>query len=109
MPNAITTPVPAPEQILAIARAMVAGQQAPGCSVKNRPLLPVLEILISAATVQADAVADNALDDCRPIPADIARDLAQACHRLGDIITAAAAAPDSVGWSLPSMTGQEWI
>jgi hypothetical protein len=108
MPSTLTTPT-TPEQILSVARAMVAGREALGCSAKNAPLLPVLEALISAATVQADAVADNAWDDCRPIPAEIARDLAQACHRLGDTITAAAAAPDASGWSLPSMTGKELV
>ncbi len=107
MPPTLTTP--APEQILAVARDLVAGQQAPGCSAKNAPMLPVLETLISAATIQADAIADNAWDDCLPIPAAIARDLAQACHRLGDTIAAAAAAPDASGWSLPSMTGQELV
>jgi hypothetical protein len=107
MPPTLTTP--APEQILAVARAMVAGQQALGCSPKNAPMLPVLEALIGAATVQADAIADNAWDDCRPIPAEIAKHLAQACHRLGDTITAAASAPDASGWSLPSMTGKELV
>jgi hypothetical protein len=107
MPPTLTTP--APEQILAVARAMVAGQQAPGCSLRNAPLLPVLEALIGAATAQANAIADNVWDDRLPIPAAIARDLAQACHRLGDTIAAAAAAPDASGWSLPSMTGQELV
>jgi len=107
MPPTLATS--APEQILAVARAMVAGQQAPGCSLRNAPLLPVLEALVSAATAQADAIADNAWDDLLPIPAAIARDLAQACHRLGDTIAAAAAAPDASGWSLPSMTGKELV
>ena len=109
MPIATTATPTASEQILAVARAVVAGQQSPVCGVKNAVLLPVLMALIDAATDQGNAIADNSWDDCRPIPAEIARDLTQSCHRLGDIITAAAAAPDAAGWSLPSMSGQEWV
>ena len=81
----------------------------PTAGVKNRPLLILLEQLTAACEPIADAIADNAWDDQRPIPADGAKHLAQALHRIADTITAAAAAPDCSGWSLPSMTGKELV
>jgi hypothetical protein len=100
---------PVAEQILEFTRNLVAGRPAFAGGPKNGPLLPVLRALVEAGTIQAAAIADNAWDDCRPIPAGIAKDLAEACHRLGDAITAAAAAPNAAGWSLPSMSGKEWV
>ena len=81
----------------------------PGCGIKNPPLLALLEALIDSATTTANAVADNCWDDCIPIPADRAKAMAEACYRLGSTITAAAAAPDCKGWSLPSMSGKELV
>jgi uncharacterized protein (DUF2336 family) len=108
MPNTLTA-TPAAERVLTAARGITAGLTTPS-STKNAPLLPVLRALVGAATIQADAIADNAWDDCLPIPEGVARELAEACHRLGDTITAAAAAaPDCTGWSLPSMTGREFV
>lgn len=77
--------------------------------VKNQPLLPLLDGLICAASATANAIADNAWDDQLPIPADGAKGLAQALHRIADTISAAASAPDCSGWSLPSMTGKELV
>jgi hypothetical protein len=85
------------------------GRDWQGCGVKNPPLLTVLDGLISAAAVTANAIADNCWDDCLPLKAADAKGLAEALHRIGDTITAAASAPDAAGWSLPSCTGKELV
>jgi hypothetical protein len=77
--------------------------------VKNQPLLPLLHGLICATSATAAAIADNAWDESLPIPAAGARGLAEALHKIADTITAAAAAPDATGWSLPSCTGKELV
>ena len=77
--------------------------------IKNQPLLVLLDQLIHACKPVADAIADNAWDDNRPIPADGAKGLADALHRIADTITAAASAPDASAWSLPSCTGKELV
>lgn len=77
--------------------------------VKNPPLLTLLDMLIGACEPVANAIADNAWDDCLPVPAAGAKGLADALHRIADTITAAAAAPDAAGWSLPSCTGKELV
>ena len=66
-----------------------------GCGVKNPPLLTLLDQLIGAAEPVAAAIADNCWDDCLPVPAVMAKGMAEALHRLADTITAAAAAPAS--------------
>lgn len=76
---------------------------------KNLPLLVLLDQLVGACEPVAGAIADNAWDDTQPIPADGAKRLAEELHRMADTITAAAAAPDAAGWSLPSMTGKELV
>jgi hypothetical protein len=80
-----------------------------GCGVKNEPLLTLLDQLIGAIEPLAAAIADNAWDDSCPVPAAGAKGLAEALHRIADTITAAASAPDSTGWSLPSCTGKELV
>lgn len=80
-----------------------------GCGVKNPPLLTLLDQLIGAAESVANAIADNAWDDSLPVPAEGARTMALALHRIADTITAAAAAPDSSTWSLPSCSGKELV
>lgn len=84
-------------------------QQARNCGPKNRPLLPLLDALIDAATATARGIADNAWDDCRPIDAVTAQELASACYRLGADIINASQAPDAASWSLPSMSGKELV
>jgi hypothetical protein len=79
------------------------------CGPRNQPLLVLLDQLIGACEPVAAAIADNCWDDCLPIPADGAKGLADALHRIADTLTAAAAAPDAAGWSLPSMTGKELV
>ena len=107
------------DAVLEAARAVVAQDQSVNTPAslrpwrkagsKNEPLLLLLDALVDAATATANAAADNAWDDHLPIPGDLARGLADACHRLGDTITAAAAAPNAEEWSLPSMTGKELV
>ena len=80
-----------------------------GCGSKNPPLLTLLDQLIGAMEPVASAIADNAWDDCLPVPADGAKRLADALHRVADAISTAAAAPDRNEWSLPSMTGKELV
>ena len=80
-----------------------------GAGVKNPPLLTLLDMLVGAMEPVAAAIADNAWDDCLPVPAAGAKGLAEALHKIADTITAAAATPDAAGWSLPSMTGKELV
>ena len=80
-----------------------------GCGYKNPPLLTLLDQLIGAMEPVASAVADNAWDDCLPIPAAGAQGLAEALQRIANTLIAAAAAPNSTGWSLPSASGKELI
>ncbi len=79
------------------------------CGVKNPPLLTLLDGLIGAAEPVANAIADNCWDDCHPVPAAGAKDIAERLHRIADTLTAAAAAPNAAGWSLPSCTGKELV
>ena len=104
------------DDVLQAARAVVeqhpytiypCGNPWAGAGTKNQPLLTLLDQLIGACEPVAAAIADNAWDDTCPVPADSAKGLADALHRIADTITAAAAAPDAAGWSLPSMTGKE--
>jgi hypothetical protein len=67
-----------------------------GCGIKNPPLLTLLDQLIGACEPLTAAIADNAWDDCLPIPADGAKRLAENLHRLADVITTAAVATDAV-------------
>jgi len=88
-----------------------------GCGPKNAPLLTLLDQLVGAIEPLAAAIADNATDDCIPVPLEGAKRLAEDLHQLADRITAAAAAPDPdvapvrlpAGWSLPSATGKELV
>jgi len=62
-----------------------------GCGIKNPPLLTLLDQLIGAMEPVAAAIADNATDDCLPVPLAGAKRLAEDLHRIADLITAAAA------------------
>lgn len=106
------------DDVLQAARAVVeqhrftvypCGDPWAGSGVKNPPLLTLLDQLIGAMEPVDNAIADNAWDDCLPVPAAGAKGLADALHRIADTITAAAAAPDAAGWSLPSCTGKELV
>jgi len=103
------------DEILQAARTIVeqrthaCGDPWAGAGVKNPPLLALIDQLIGACEPVAQAIADNAWDDCLPVPATGAKRLAESLHRIADVITAAAAAPDAAGWSLPSFTGKDLV
>jgi len=106
------------DEVLQAARAVLEQHSFPvytgidpwaNCGAKNPPLLTLLDQLIGACEPLAAAIADNAWDDCLPIPADGAKRLAENLHRLADVITNAAAAPDATSWGLPSMSGKELV
>jgi len=102
------------DAVLQAARQIVSSHPFPvdqwaGCGSKNPPLLTLLDQLIGAMEPVAAAIADNAWDDSLPVPADGAKRLADALHRVADAISTAAAAPDRNEWSLPSMTGKELV
>lgn len=78
------------------------------CGRRNQPLLLLLDAMTDASTATARAIEDNCWDEQHPIPADKARQLAEALHRIADTITRAAAPADN-NWSLPSMTGKELV
>lgn len=77
--------------------------------VRNHPVLPLLVALLEATAVTAGAVADNAFEDCVPLPRQLAQDLARQARRIADDLQNAADTPDRANWSLPSMTGKELI
>jgi hypothetical protein len=92
------------DEVLQAARAVLEQHSFPvyygtdpwaGCGIKNPPLLTLLDQLIGAMEPVAAAIADNAWDDCLPIPADGAKGLAEALHKIADTITAAASAPST--------------
>jgi hypothetical protein len=81
----------------------------PAAGVRNEPLLPLLVGLLDAAQVTANAIADNAWDDCHPLPKELAADLAKQCRAIAADLENANQCPDASGWSLPSMTGKEMV
>ena len=118
MQDTITAEAALSDQILQAARAIVVRHQASlpvyygsdpwaGCGVKNPPLLTLLDQLVGACEPVANAIADNCNDDDAPLPFDGAKNLAQAFHAIGDIISACAEHHCAV--SMPSMTGKELI
>jgi len=120
MSTAITAEGALSDEVLQAARAVVERYAAAfpvysgtspwaGAGAKNPPLLTLLDQLVGAMEPVAAAIADNAWDDRLPIPSAGARGMAEALHRIADTISAAAAAPDVTGWSLPSMTGKELV
>ena len=76
---------------------------------KNAALLQLIDDMLGAIEPVANAVADNAWDDCIPVHSTDAKVLTDALHRLADVITTSAAAPNKTDWSLPSMTGKELV
>jgi hypothetical protein len=83
--------------------------QLPGNSLKNQPLLPLLLGLIEATDCVANAIADNAWDDCQPLNQQLATDIAKQSQRIADTIINASQSPDCNNWTLPSATGKELI
>ena len=80
---------------------------------RNQQLVPLLVALLNSATVTANAIGDNAFEDCLPLPLDIAQQLAAQCRRLAENIENASQSPDRNSWILPapalSMTREELI
>lgn len=101
----------AADAVLQAARAALGNNPGQWCDagIRNRPMLPLLVALLEAAVVTASAVADNAFEDCTPLPQQLAQDLARDARRIADDLLNAADAPDRANWSLPSMTGKELI
>lgn len=74
------------------------------CSVKNQPLLTLLDCLIDAATAVATAINDNAWDDSNPVPAVIAHAFAKEAGAIGSHLIGASQCPDATAFELPSFT-----
>jgi hypothetical protein len=81
----------------------------PAAGVRNQPLLPLLVGLLDALQVTATAVADNAWDDCQPLPKELAADLAKQCRAIAADLENAVQCPDAAAFTLPSMSGKEWV
>jgi len=77
--------------------------------IKNNPQLILLVALLDASKAVAAAVADNAWDDCQPIPADVFRILDRLTRHILNDVEAAAQCPDQQEWSLPSCSSKELV
>ena len=73
------------------------------CSVKNQPLLTLLDCLIDAASAVATAINDNAWDDSSPVPAVIAFAFDEQARRIGSQLISASECPTGT-YELPSFT-----
>jgi hypothetical protein len=108
-----------PDQLLEAAYSIIPRTAShPGAGVKNGRQVLILEALLDAAAVVARGIADNAHDDCLPIPADVAHDMAKTTDAITNAITDATRPEPSGTWgspvntqgfSLPSMCGGELI
>lgn len=67
--------------------------QLPPCGELNRPLLPLLIGLLDAASVTAQAVADNAWDGCQPLENELAAELVSAADLIQMFVANATQAP----------------
>lgn len=72
--------------------------------IKNEKLLVLLYGLLDASKVVASAIADNAFDDMRPVPANLAVDMRRKATGIAETISTTSPA----GWTL-SMTGKELL
>ena len=75
--------------------AIIAAEPVPVCSVRNQPLLPLLEGLLDATLATAKAVADNAWDESRPMDRALMTDLARQARLIASVMESAANCPDS--------------
>jgi hypothetical protein len=75
--------------------AIIAAEHRPNCSVRNQPLLPLLEGLLDATLATADAVADNAWDESRPMDRALMTNLARQARLIALVMESAANCPDS--------------
>ena len=62
---------------------------------RNNPILPLLVGLIDATQQVAQAVADNAWDESRPLDRELMSDLARQSRAIATSIETASACPDS--------------
>jgi hypothetical protein len=81
----------------------------PDSGQRNQPLLPLLVGLLDGAQATAKAIGDNAWDDCRPLNRKLALDLARQCRAIAADLENATECPDASAFSLPSMSGKEWV
>ena len=103
MPQLITCDALLSQQVLDAARAAIPADAAEQfhishAGLKNNPLLLQLLVLLDGAKAVASAVADNAWDDCHPVPADIADELQKLAIRIGNEIDTATKSPDRSCW-----------
>ena len=75
--------------------AIIAAEPVPVCSVRNQPLLPLLEGLLDATLATAKAVADNAWDESRPMDRALMTHLACQARLIALVMESAANCPDS--------------
>jgi hypothetical protein len=75
--------------------AIIAAEPVPVCSVRNQPLLPLLEGLLDATLATAKAVADNAWDESRPMDRALMTNLARQARLIALVMESAANCPDS--------------
>lgn len=75
--------------------AIIAAGPMPDCSVRNQPLLPLLEGLLDSTQATAEAVADNAWDESRPMDRALMADLSRQARKIASVLESAANCPDS--------------
>lgn len=75
--------------------AIIAAEPVPDCSVRNQPLLPLLEGLLDATLATASAVTDNAWDESRPINRALITDLIRQARLITSVLESASDCPDS--------------
>jgi len=75
--------------------AIIAAEHRPNCSVRNQPLLPLLEGLLDATLATAKAVADNAWDESRPMDRALMTDLVRQARLIASVMESATNCPDS--------------
>jgi hypothetical protein len=76
---------------------------------KNEPLVPLLMALLDSAQAVAAAIADNAWDSSLPLSKELSSDLATQAVRISTDILSGSDCPNAANWSLPSMTGKEFV
>lgn len=86
--------------ILQAARQAIPGRDElqfilPDCSIRNQPLLPLLEGLLDSTQATAEAVSDNAWDESRPMDRGLMTDLARQARLIASVLESAASCPDS--------------
>lgn len=76
---------------------------------KQRPLVPLLMALLDSAQAVAKAIGDNAWDDNQPLSKELTKGLSNQASRIGSDIINSSDCPDASNWSLPSMSGKEFV